>query len=113
MREVAKQVVPGRRLNVFESYAHRDEKLREELDKHLAALKRSDLIETWCDRTLTSRPRRAELAESSAGDEVIMSIAGHVSRAMLSVGSEDSAAVKSIIAGANGTEFIVASDCVR
>jgi len=52
-REVMKHAVLGRRLEVFESYAHRDEKLREELDKHLAALKRSDLIETWCDRRIS------------------------------------------------------------
>lgn len=31
-----------------------------------------------------NRPLATELAESGAGDEVIMSIAGHVSRAMLS-----------------------------
>jgi len=38
---------------VFVSYAHRDERLREELDKHLSPLRRSALIETWHDRRIT------------------------------------------------------------
>jgi hypothetical protein len=51
------------------------------------------LSDTSCSNlslgAITYRPRRrhalvTELAESGAGDEVIMSIAGHVSRAMLS-----------------------------
>ena len=40
------------RLRVFISYTHRDEKLKDELDKHLASLKRSKAIETWNDRKL-------------------------------------------------------------
>lgn len=40
------------RLRVVESYAHRDERLREELDKHLSPLRRSQLIETWYDRRI-------------------------------------------------------------
>jgi len=39
-------------LSIFVSYAHRDEKLRDELDKHLGPLKRSGQIETWYDRKL-------------------------------------------------------------
>jgi hypothetical protein len=38
---------------VFLSYAHRDERLRDELAKHLSALRRSALIETWDDRRTT------------------------------------------------------------
>lgn len=37
-------------LHVFVSYSHRDEKFRDELEKHLAPLKRSVQIETWLDR---------------------------------------------------------------
>jgi hypothetical protein len=41
-------------LKIFLSYAHHDERLRQELEKHLAALKRSELIDTWCDRRLSA-----------------------------------------------------------
>jgi len=47
--------VSGRRqarISVFLSYAHRDERLREELSKHLSPLRRSALIETWDDRKI-------------------------------------------------------------
>ncbi len=40
-------------LSVFVSYAHRDERLREELEKHLSPLRRSRIIETWCDHRIT------------------------------------------------------------
>jgi hypothetical protein len=45
----------GRRraVRVFLSYAHRDERLREELDKHLSPLRRSALIEIWHDRRIS------------------------------------------------------------
>lgn len=37
---------------VFFSYSHRDEQLRNELETHLAALKRQGIIETWHDRRI-------------------------------------------------------------
>jgi hypothetical protein len=40
------------RLTVFLSYAHKDERLRIELEKHLSVLRRSELIETWHDRKI-------------------------------------------------------------
>jgi hypothetical protein len=40
------------RIRVILFYAHRDEMLREELDKHLSALRRSEAIESWCDRRI-------------------------------------------------------------
>jgi TIR domain-containing protein len=42
----------ARCITVFLSYAHRDEKLREELGKHLSSLQRSAIIESWCDRRI-------------------------------------------------------------
>lgn len=39
-------------VKVFLSYAHEDEKLRAELGKHLSPLRRSKLIDSWCDRKL-------------------------------------------------------------
>ena len=41
------------RLKVFLSYAHRDERLRVEVEKHLSALRRSKLIATWHDHRIT------------------------------------------------------------
>ncbi|MBC7851126.1 MAG: toll/interleukin-1 receptor domain-containing protein [Chitinophagaceae bacterium] len=40
------------KLKLFISYSHEDEKLKNELDKHLIMLKRSDKIEVWNDRQL-------------------------------------------------------------
>jgi len=40
------------RVRVFMSYAHRDERLRDELDKHLSPLRRSTLVEIWHDRRI-------------------------------------------------------------
>jgi hypothetical protein len=37
---------------VFFSYSHRDESLRDELEKHLSPLKRSGVINTWHDRRI-------------------------------------------------------------
>jgi len=40
------------KVSIFISYAHADEELKKELDRHLMALKRSGKIETWNDREL-------------------------------------------------------------
>lgn len=40
------------RISIFYSYSHKDEDLREELETHLAALKRSGLIREWHDRKI-------------------------------------------------------------
>ena len=37
---------------IFISYSHKDETLKEELDAHLSALKRSKLVEVWHDRRI-------------------------------------------------------------
>ncbi len=51
--EVAKPSGGGRPIiDVFSSYAHEDEELRDELDKHLKALERSGLIRSWNDRRI-------------------------------------------------------------
>ncbi len=39
-------------IEVFFSYSHEDEKLRDELEKHLSILKRLGLISTWYDRKI-------------------------------------------------------------
>lgn len=40
------------KLNIFISYAHKDEAFKEALDTHLTMLKRSDKIATWNDRAI-------------------------------------------------------------
>jgi hypothetical protein len=44
--------VPQRAINVFFSYAHRDEALRDELAKHLRLLERQGIIAGWHDRQI-------------------------------------------------------------
>ena len=46
-----------KKMKVFLSYSHADEKYKEELDKHFAALKRSDKVETWNDREMAAGTR--------------------------------------------------------
>jgi hypothetical protein len=41
-------------VKVFFSYAHRDESLRDELEKHLSPLRRSGIIEPWHDRRIVA-----------------------------------------------------------
>ncbi len=40
------------KLNIFISYAHEDEAMKNDLDKHLIMLKRSDKIEVWTDKAI-------------------------------------------------------------
>lgn len=54
---------------VFFSYSHRDEALRNELETHLSALKRQDIISTWHDRRI------------GAGKEVDHVISEHLEKA--------------------------------
>jgi len=43
-----------RALELFYSYAHKDERLRDELNKHLYNLKRQGLIADWYDRDISA-----------------------------------------------------------
>lgn len=45
---------PANPVEVFYSYAHEDEKLRDELKKHLANLKRQGIITDWYDRDISA-----------------------------------------------------------
>ena len=42
-------------ISLFFTYAHRDESLRNELETHLAVLKRQEVIQTWHDRRIYRR----------------------------------------------------------
>lgn len=60
--QIAKKDLGGsvhmiKKMKVFLSYSHADEKYKEELDKHFAALKRSDKVETWNDREMEAGTR--------------------------------------------------------
>jgi hypothetical protein len=52
VRGVLHEIPGGAGIEVLFSYSHRDEKLRNELDKHLALLKRQNLIRVWHDRQI-------------------------------------------------------------
>ena len=54
---------------LFFSYSHRDEVVRDELETHLVMLKRQDVIETWHDRRIV------------AGDEFDGQISEHLENA--------------------------------
>ena len=41
-------------IEVFYSYSHEDEALRDELNKHLALLKRQGVIRDWHDRRIAA-----------------------------------------------------------
>lgn len=56
-------------INVFFSYAHEDERLRDELEVHLAMLKRSGLVNAWHDRRI------------SAGSELDREVSEHLETA--------------------------------
>lgn len=45
---------PNKPLKVFIAYSHKDEMLKEELEKHLSALKQQQKINPWQDRALTA-----------------------------------------------------------
>jgi len=42
------------KINIFLSYAHEDDSLRNELMKHLKVLEREGLVNTWCDRNISA-----------------------------------------------------------
>lgn len=46
--------MPSDAVEVFISYAHEDEELRKDLNKHLKSLEREGLIKTWNDRDMTA-----------------------------------------------------------
>ncbi len=58
-------------IEIFYSYSHHDEGLRDELNKHLALLKRQNLITGWYDR------------EISSGEDFEGEIAEHLNKAQI------------------------------
>ena len=54
----------SREIEVFFSYSHRDEALRDELITHLSGLKRQKVIQAWHDRQITAGKEWAEEIDS-------------------------------------------------
>src|SRR5262245_44427221 len=48
------QAVMRQPVRVFYSYAHEDEELRDELEKHLRLMQRQGIIQAWHDREITA-----------------------------------------------------------
>jgi hypothetical protein len=60
-------------IKLFFSYSHRDEDLRDELEIHLAALKRQGVIETWHDRRIgAGKDFGSEISEHLEEAQVIL-----------------------------------------
>ena len=72
-QRIRDSTVRATRVSVFLSYAHRDERLREELDKHLSPLRRSALIDTWHDRKISpGRDLDAEIDQRLASADLVL-----------------------------------------
>ena len=52
IRKRAMAMEPKPDIEVFYSYSHRDDELREELERHLSILKRQGIITDWHDRRI-------------------------------------------------------------
>jgi len=65
-----------KKLKVFISYAHKDEEIKNALDEHLFALRKSELIEVWQDRQIMPGDEWDELilSELRAADIIILLI---------------------------------------
>jgi hypothetical protein len=60
-------------LNLFFSYSHKDEALRDELEVHLAMLKRQGVISIWHDRRITAGEDFAgEIDQNLATADIIL-----------------------------------------
>ena len=51
-------------VTLFISYAHEDEKLRQELEAHLKGLERRRLISIWHDRQITAGAERVQTIDA-------------------------------------------------
>jgi hypothetical protein len=53
MSEIESATPPARTIELFFAYSHKDETLRDELEKHLTILNRSGIISSWHDRKIS------------------------------------------------------------
>ena len=63
-------------IEVFFSYAHEDEELRDELAKHLKLLERQKVISSWYDRNITAGEewKQEILAQLNQADIILLLI---------------------------------------
>jgi hypothetical protein len=60
-------------LEIFYSYAHEDEELRDKLEKHLSLLKRQGVISDWHDREITAGSEWAnQISEHLESAQIIL-----------------------------------------
>jgi hypothetical protein len=60
-------------INVFFSYSHADERLRNELEKHLSILKRQAVISTWHDRRIDAGSElHAEISSNLKNAQIVL-----------------------------------------
>ena len=60
------------RKKIFFSYSHKDERIKDFIDKHFAPLKRLDLIEVWTDRAIDAGQDFDEAIKSELEDADII-----------------------------------------
>jgi len=64
---------PGVPAQLFYSYAHKDEKLRDQLETHLSTLKRENRISAWHDRRITAGTEwKGEIDENLKSSSIIL-----------------------------------------
>ncbi len=60
-------------IRLFYSYAHKDEKLRNELDTHLKLLQRQGLIDSWYDRNINAGEEwKQKISENLEAADIIL-----------------------------------------
>ena len=66
-------------VTLFFSYSHKDEELRNELETHLALLKRQGVISSWHDRRITagSDLNQAISSELESSQIILLLVSAH------------------------------------
>ena len=60
------------KIKLFYSYSHKDKDFRDELEKHLTALKDGSLIDEWCDRDIDAGDNWSQEIENNISDSDII-----------------------------------------
>jgi tetratricopeptide (TPR) repeat protein len=70
---ILEHMASARLLEIFYSYAHEDEKLRDKLEKHLSQLKHQGVISEWHDREITAGSEWAnQISEHLESAQIIL-----------------------------------------
>lgn len=103
-------------LRVFFSYSHKDEQVRDELEVHLAMLKRQGLIESWHDRRIGGGPGSGEInkaidEELERADVILLLISQHFLNSSYCYERELTRALERHVAGEARLIPIIAEVC--